>query len=86
MELENIVFPSITFVPIAGAMSANETMRNLRNQTLQKDVDSINPVRYELLTAEQRQQLQAYRQALLDLPQQSTWPNNVEWPTKPTWL
>jgi hypothetical protein len=82
----DIVLPSLPFVPVAGVASASNAMRKLRNQTLQTDVDSINPVRYELLTEEQRQELRIYRQALLDLPQQATWPNNVVWPTKPAWM
>jgi hypothetical protein len=38
------------------------------------------------LTDAQRTELAVYRQALLDIPQQSTWPRDFEWPTKPTWL
>jgi Phage tail assembly chaperone protein len=60
--------------------------RNLRNKLLRDNVDTINPIRYEALTDEQRTELKAYRQALLDLPQQTGWPNTVDWPTKPTWL
>jgi len=59
--------------------------RALRNKLLQEHVDAVNPIRYEFLTDQQRQQLRDYRQALLDLPQQPGWPA-VAWPTKPDWL
>jgi hypothetical protein len=49
-------------------------------------VDKVNPIRYATLTDEQRTELIAYRQALLDVPTQSGFPNNVIWPTNPTWL
>lgn len=59
--------------------------KTLRNKLLQEHVDAVNPIRYEALTQAQREELKQYRQALLDLPQQATWPH-VTWPTKPTWL
>jgi hypothetical protein len=67
-------------------VDTNQGMRDLRNRLLKENVDTVNPVRYAALTAEQQQELAAYRQALLDAPQQTTWPTDVVWPTKPTWL
>ena len=61
-------------------------LRELRNKTLKDDIDSINPIRYALLTEEQRTELQTYRQQLLDVPQQAGWPKDIEWPTKPAWM
>jgi hypothetical protein len=49
-------------------------------------VDCVNPIRYAGLTAEQQQELIAYRQALLDVPQQTGFPTAVSWPAKPAWL
>lgn len=60
--------------------------RNLRDQLLHDNVDSMNPIRYETLTDEQKVELKAYRQALLDAPQQAGWPAETQWPIKPTWL
>lgn len=65
-------------------LSAN-SIRKLRSQELEK-VDKINPVWYDSLTAEQKTELQQYRQALLDIPQQSGFPETVVWPPKPAWL
>lgn len=86
MNLDNFTTSPVPFIFPSVQIDANEAMRNLRNEKLKTDVDSVNPVRYETLTEEQRQELRTYRQALLDLPQQATWPRNVVWPTKPTWL
>ena len=49
-------------------------------------VDRVNPVWYAALTTQQQTQLQQYRQALLDVPQQTGFPTEVDWPAKPTWL
>ena len=62
-----------------------EHARLYRNSLL-KDVDKINPVWYNSLTTEQQTEIAAYRQALLDVPQQSGWPTTIEWPTRPSWL
>jgi hypothetical protein len=63
-----------------------EGSRNLRNQLLRDNVDTINPIRYAALTETQHTELAAYRQALLNVPQQTGWPTTIEWPTKPSWL
>jgi hypothetical protein len=60
-------------------------LRHQRNLLL-SDVDRVNPVWYASLTTDQQQELQAYRQALLAVPQQAGFPESVEWPRKPTWL
>jgi len=60
-------------------------VRAERDNRLARDVDSIagNALRWAALTAGQQQALAAYRQALLDVPQQSGFPYNVTWPAKP---
>lgn len=59
--------------------------RQIRNAWLQQ-IDRVNPIWYNGLTQEQQQQLQTYRQALLDVPQQVNFPQAIDWPTKPQWL
>ena len=56
-----------------------------RDEKLATEVDPIagNALRWASLTAEQQQAWADYRQALLDIPQQSGFPHNVVWPTKP---
>jgi hypothetical protein len=58
-------------------------VRNNRNALLFKYVDSVNQVRWSLLTPEQQSYLQEYRQKLLDVPQQAGFPFDVIWPTEP---
>jgi hypothetical protein len=59
--------------------------RQMRDTALES-LDKINPVWYSTLTAQQQTELQQYRQALLDIPQQTGFPESVTWPTKPEWL
>lgn len=59
--------------------------KNIRNGRLSL-VDQVNPIWYASLTTEQQTELQAYRTALLNVPQQSGFPETIEWPNKPTWL
>ena len=63
-----------------------DTQTRLQRNGLLADVDRVNPVWYNALTTEQQTALAVYRQALLDVPQQSGFPNNVAWPSKPDWL
>jgi len=60
--------------------------RQDRNLVLNQTVDRVNPVWYASLTTEQQAELSAYRQALLDVPNQSGFPDSIIWPPKPTWL
>ena len=79
LPIVNFKFPNIQ-------MTADIAMRDLRNQLLKDNVDSYNPIRYATLTTEQQQELAVYRQELLDVTKQPTWPNNITWPTKPSWM
>ena len=56
-----------------------------RDRKLATEVDPIagNALRWAGLSDEQRQAWAGYRQALLDVPQQSGFPHNVTWPSKP---
>ena len=64
---------------------AAAAIRAERDMKLATEVDPIagNALRWAALTAEQQQAWADYRQALLDIPQQSGFPHNVVWPTKP---
>lgn len=62
-----------------------KVIRQMRNTVLES-LDKINPVWYSTLTQQQQTELQQYRQALLDVPQQAGFPESVAWPEKPTWL
>jgi hypothetical protein len=43
----------------------------------------MNPIRWEELSEEKKQEWKTYRQALLDIPEQDGFPINVIWPAKP---
>ena len=47
------------------------------------DVIVSNPLRWADLSADKQNEWTVYRQALLDVPQQSGFPNTVTWPTQP---
>jgi hypothetical protein len=63
----------------------HDMSRQQRNNQLSL-IDRVNPIRYASLTTDEQQELIAYRQALLDVPQQSGFPSDITWPAKPTWL
>ena len=64
----------------------SETKCRLYRNMLLTEIDRVNPVWYASLSADQQQELQAYRVALLGVPQQAGFPTLIEWPTKPQWL
>ena len=59
--------------------------RSVRDDKLQSEVDSIvsNPLRWAALTTEKQNEWAQYRTNLLNVPQQSGFPNTISWPTKP---
>jgi hypothetical protein len=61
-------------------------VRATRDTALTNIVDPLvsNPLRWGGMTAEKQAAWAAYRQALLDVPQQSGFPHNVVWPNPPT--
>ena len=62
-----------------------EGVRMMRNELLVTEVDPIvtNPLRWAELSSAVQQQWTDYRTALLDVPQQSGFPSEIVWPTKP---
>jgi hypothetical protein len=62
----------------------SEQLRMERDGLL-AEVDAIagNALRWATLSAEQQDAWAVYRQALLDVPQQAGFPNDVVWPVKP---
>lgn len=62
-----------------------DQLRYDRDTKLTEEVDPIvtNPLRWADLTQEKQGQFADYRQALLDLPANTTDPRNPLWPTEP---
>ena len=61
-------------------------LRAQRDYKLSNEVDPIvtNPLRWAELTDAKQAEWTQYRTDLLNLPEQSGFPNTVTWPTKPT--
>ena len=66
------------------ALGAGDRVRQERDYLL-LGVDAFvsNPLRWASLDAATQDAWVAYRQALLDVPEQAGFPNEVTWPTKP---
>ena len=62
------------------------SLREQRDQKLVEEVDPLvtNPLRWGELTDAKQVEWTQYRTDLLDLPEQSGFPNTLTWPTKPT--
>lgn len=62
-----------------------ENTTRFERDNLLKDVDAVtsNPLRWADMTSEKQAEWSTYRQALLNIPQQAGFPNNVNWPTMP---
>jgi hypothetical protein len=58
-------------------------VRARRDTLLKEVVDAVNPMRWEALTDTQKDAWRAYRQALLDVPQQPGFPKELDWPVAP---
>lgn len=58
-------------------------VRWIRNNHLKRYVDVMNPVRWSMMSEEKKQEWSNYRQQLLDITDQSGFPNNVVWPKIP---
>ena len=65
--------------------AAAQAVRGERNMKLASEVDPIagNALRWAALSAEEQATWAAYRQALLDVPEQAGFPHDVAWPVKP---
>jgi len=64
-----------------------QEVRTARNQKLAAlDAVVMNPLRWAEFDDVQKAALAAYRQALLDVPQQAGFPNDINWPEAPGFL
>jgi hypothetical protein len=61
------------------------SMVRAQREQLLNQLDSVisNPLRWAAMTTEQQAAWATYRQALLDVPQQAGFPDNITWPTSP---
>ena len=77
-------YPILADPPAPTIEELTQKARARRDTLLKETVDSVNPMRWEAMSDEQKDAWRAYRQALLDVPQQEGFPMNIVWPTIPT--
>ena len=65
------------------AAAAADVRADRDGRLLEVDAIAGNALRWAALDADTQAAWATYRQALLDVPQQEGFPNNVTWPTKP---
>jgi hypothetical protein len=65
---------------------SEDLARAERDYRLRCYVDCMNPAWWEMLPQADKDAIQAYRQALLDVPQQLDFPHDINWPQKPELL
>lgn len=65
------------------AQAAREYRDNLLHDL---DLVVANPLRWSSFSPDQQSAIAAYRQALLDVPQQTGFPSAINWPEKPSFL
>ena len=56
------------------------SIRSQRDALMRANVDCYNAARWETMAEADRDKVRAYRQALLDVTDQGTFPESVEWP------
>jgi len=78
-----------TYVAPTQAELDEDTAANIRaerDNILVAEVDPIvtNPMRWGALSSVKQNEWTQYRTAILDVPQQSGFPNSITWPSTPT--
>lgn len=73
---------STTFIDYRTEQEKIDYYRTLRDQILEVQVDPImaNQVRWNSMSDEEKSKWERVRTELLDVPQQSGFPNNIVWP------
>tara|TARA_R100000734_G_C3253736_1_gene54469 strand:+ start:117 stop:533 length:417 start_codon:yes stop_codon:yes gene_type:complete len=63
----------------------SQDVRAWRDHLLQSEVDPIvsNALRWAEMSSDKQAEWAQYRTNLLNVPQQSSFPNSISWPTKP---
>ena len=90
--IKDAITGEITEIPLTdeeiahGALERIKAERETRDRILVEEVDPIvsNALRWNDMTDAKRLEWTNYRQALLDVPAQDGYQDNITWPTKPT--
>lgn len=81
---DNYVFNYQTKTWEADLVYADKQARKKRDLLLQQGPDRVNPFWYDSMTQTQKDAWATYRQDLLNVPEQSGYPLNIDWPVAPT--
>ena len=83
--LKSTAKPYVEYKPSKEELSIQA--RAIRDNLL-KELDFIvmNPLRWNSFSSEHQGQIAAYRQKLLGVPQQKTFPVTIDWPIKPDFI
>ena len=80
-DVAEYVAPTQAELDVISAVSVRSARDSKLSDT---DVAVSNPLRFAAMSSEKQAEWAAYRQLLLDVPQQSGFPNTVVWPTEVT--
>jgi len=69
--------------PTAADLLAEQVRTDRDARLALLDAIVVNPLRWAACTPEEQAALAAYRQALLDVPQQGGFPGEIDWPEMP---
>jgi len=89
-ELMSLIGTDFTayVAPTRAELDAETTLqvRSDRDYKLLTEVDPLvsNPLRWAELTSDKQAEWSQYRTDLLNVPQQTGFPNTITWPTKPS--
>jgi len=89
--IKNAITGEITEIPLTDEEIANGVVERIKGEREERDrilVEEVDPIvsnalRWNDMTDAKRTEWTNYRQALLDVPAQDGYPDNITWPTKP---
>lgn len=73
----------MSFRELHPLVAREDKVRAERDRRLREDVDSISSLRLAAMTDEEKALWEAYRDALLEVPQKPGFPETINWPDKP---
>ncbi len=75
--------PALVARPAPSVDELAAQVRAERDHRLRAQVDSVNAVRWAAMNDAEQQAWSTFRQALLDVPQQTGFPHSIDWPVQP---
>lgn len=76
-------FPVLSAPPAPTDEELEFRARAERDRLLRETVDTVNAIRWSVMSAAEQSAWTEYRQSLLDVPEQPGFPNDIQWPIAP---